>query len=652
MKLLLSDQGMAGFYINSFTYVNLHEDPERHRIGLQYPEFQQVEHLHLAGLWIGALVNVGSQQSPRWKRCVSETNDVDTIGEIGVGKFVGVEMLNVDSSRAWYATSTLSRGEPNKRAIDDDQDGRFDEDRLDGIDNDGDGLVDEDYGAISESDYYCTFTDTVRLPAHEPIGIKVIQRSYAWRDEIRQPILPFDLEIINLGVRELRDVYIGFPIFPRITDSLYPVPVSRPLIRGYWPEVRTAFAHNPHDPGVSPFGFSILSVPRDLRQMDYFFRWNQDTDLGDSSYHDDVKYDLLSGKLPGSDPPIRDDSPADGTVHGEMYISFGPINDWVAGDTLRTSFAFLGGRELRYTPDNLYDNARAAQTMFARNYHPPFILPSPKLRIQSGDRRITLRWDPLPDEVNPEAAWDEYNALISSDYPPDHWRRRDPPEESSGGGRVFEGYRLYRSEDPTGIPTSFTLIREWDIIDSIGPKYGYDVGIEHEFIDSNIVTGKTYWYSLVSFGIPDRQIIDYVDRDGTVKQETLSTSLGSLITGRKRVNVPFSPGQKLGSVSVVPNPYRIDRSYTYESGGWEGRQRSWSEEDRLIRFIHLPPLCTIRIFSLSGDIVTTLHHDDPLRGELDWNLLSESGRAIASGLYVFSVESDYGRQIGKFVIIR
>jgi hypothetical protein len=96
----------------------------------------------------------------------------------------------------------------------------------------------------------------------------------------------------------------------------------------------------------------------------------------------------------------------------------------------------------------------------------------------------------------------------------------------------------------------------------------------------------------------------------------------------------------------------VDQNYTYESGGWEGRQRSWSEEDRLIRFIHLPPQCTIRIFSLTGDIVTTLYHDDPVRGELDWNLLSESGRAIASGLYVFSVESDYGRQVGKFVIIR
>jgi len=46
------------------------------------------------------------------------------------------------------------------------------------------------------------------------------------------------------------------------------------------------------------------------------------------------------------------------------------------------------------------------------------------------------------------------------------------------------------------------------------------------------------------------------------------------------------------------------------------------------------------------------YDDDPTRGEVGWNLLSSSNRALASGVYVFSVESDYGREIGKFVLIR
>jgi hypothetical protein len=109
---------------------------------------------------------------------------------------------------------------------------------------------------------------------------------------------------------------------------------------------------------------------------------------------------------------------------------------------------------------------------------------------------------------------------------------------------------------------------------------------------------------------------------------------------------------KLNEVLVVPNPYRVDRDYTFESGGWEGRARDWNENRRLLKFIHLPVKCTIRVFTLAGDLVTTISHDDPVRGEESWNLLSDSNRAIASGVYVFTVESDLGRQIGKFVLIR
>ena len=126
-----------------------------------------------------------------------------------------------------------------------------------------------------------------------------------------------------------------------------------------------------------------------------------------------------------------------------------------------------------------------------------------------------------------------------------------------------------------------------------------------------------------------------------------------------RSQLPFVPSARLGEVKVVPNPYRTDADYTYEAGGWEGRAQFWDENHRVIWFIHLPPKATIRIFSLAGDIVATLQHDDESRttpdrpvGQEEWDLLSDSGRAIASGIYVFSVESALGTQIGKFVIIR
>ena len=82
---------------------------------------------------------------------------------------------NADS---FFHTSINNTSEPNKRGVDDDNDGKTDEDELDGIDNDGDGMIDEDYPAISHSDYYCGYTDTFHVPTvagHFPLGIKVWQ---------------------------------------------------------------------------------------------------------------------------------------------------------------------------------------------------------------------------------------------------------------------------------------------------------------------------------------------------------------------------------------------------------------------------------------------------------------------------------------------
>ncbi len=219
---------------------------------------------------------------------------------------------------------------------------------------------------------------------------------------------------------------------------------------------------------------------------------------------------------------------------------------------------------------------------------------------------------------------------------------------------MFEGFRLYRSEDPAGTPKSFTLLREWTVKDSVGPQYGYSTGIETTFVDSNLQVSKTYWYAVTSIGLPDLHVIDYVDWNGSVKKDTLFTPSGetSVLASRMRVNLPFSVSHQPNRVLVVPNPYRTDQNYTTEFGGYEGRSRSWTENNRLIKFIHLPVHCTIRIFSLAGEVIATLYHDDPVRGEMDWNLISESNRAIASGVYIFTVESDLGTQTGKFVVIR
>jgi hypothetical protein len=63
--------------------------------------------------------------------------------------------------------------------------------------------------------------------------------------------------------------------------------------------------------------------------------------------------------------------------------------------------------------------------------------------------------------------------------------------------------------------------------------------------------------------------------------------------------------------------------------------------------------CRIKIFTLAGDLVESLDHDGSNGdGQAAWNLVSRSGQDISSGVYLFTVDSPLGQQVGRFVVIR
>jgi hypothetical protein len=95
----------------------------------------------------------------------------------------------------------------------------------------------------------------------------------------------------------------------------------------------------------------------------------------------------------------------------------------------------------------------------------------------------------------------------------------------------------------------------------------------------------------------------------------------------------------LEKVKVVPDPYIVHAS-------WET-----SQYERKIQFVNLPEVCTIRIYTMSGDLLNTLNHSDN-SGTADWNLLSRDGLDISSGIYFYHVESSVGNRIGRFAVIK
>ncbi len=105
---------------------------------------------------------------------------------------------------------------------------------------------------------------------------------------------------------------------------------------------------------------------------------------------------------------------------------------------------------------------------------------------------------------------------------------------------------------------------------------------------------------------------------------------------------------RLDKISVVPNPY-------IAAARWERRNLNQTGRgERKINFINLPAECTIKIYTVSGDLVKELVKEySPTNGALEWNLVSEDGMDVASGLYIYHVEApNVGEYINKFALIK
>ena len=99
------------------------------------------------------------------------------------------------------------------------------------------------------------------------------------------------------------------------------------------------------------------------------------------------------------------------------------------------------------------------------------------------------------------------------------------------------------------------------------------------------------------------------------------------------------PTNDLERVAVVPNPYRATEAWD-TPGGHE------------IHFINLPSHAKIKIYTVSGDLVVELTHDDTVRDFERWNLKNQNGQDVASGIYMYRVVSGTLSFQQRFVVIR
>lgn len=149
------------------------------------------------------------------------------------------------------------------------------------------------------------------------------------------------------------------------------------------------------------------------------------------------------------------------------------------------------------------------------------------------------------------------------------------------------------------------------------------------------------WWRLRGSGgyIDSGDVMEFLWANPADENDLFSYSTSAPDTG----NLALGENQ-LENIRVVPNPY-----YAYSR--YEPDQFK-----RQVRFLGVPEQFTIRIFNLAGDKVRTLYSDDiDVKNAGDswakWNLNTDMGLPVASGIYIWYLESEkYGSTYGKMAI--
>lgn len=468
------------------------------------------------------------------------------------------------------------------------------------------------YTAVSDQDFVFRCNDylilnpsagsNIREP-HSPLYLEVIGTVYTWSSPPLDDVVFWTLYIIPKKFT-LEDVYFALQFSGRVGNNYNnPGADDRSL---YYPDHHmVAYEDGPGGqdgdvPGAA-IGFKILPPPEYTIALEWTFTW------GSEALHRDFdadRYDAMSQNY------IMENQ--DGYYGSNAYISVGPF-DADLGDTLKIQLAEILSTDL----NSLVQKAEVIDQVIKNDFKFPSGVPSPPLQVTIRSKEVNLNWQHAA-ENNPETFKDP-NRADDVEFP-------------------FEGYRLYKSTQSADGP--WTLLGEYDIPNN---EYGHNTGLVYEYTDIGLLNNIEYYYAVTSFTKPDN-VFPWPSVESSKYQSAVEVIPG-----------PKTP-ETVGKVAVVPNPYRGDLVYSSYKPPWEKPPsgREWMEQDRKIQFINLPTRCEIKIYTLAGSYVARIEHDDPIRGYENWNMTSDVGQAIASGIYLFTVEDlvNGKAQVGKFVVIK
>jgi len=634
---------------------------------------EQIEHFSYAALWVGGIVNGQRRVSTAIVDGVFDSGDegFELFAESPITIRSSISSTTQDSMAKYYSPGAISHQ---------------------------DMITDfKDYGDSPG--------DNLGIQGHSPIGLDIHLESYAWNYSYADAFVILNYTFKNASNDTIKDLYAGIWADPSIANFNYTDKYT-PGGGFSWYDNLNGFDETEDDAefkrdiayqydtdgddgwAESYLGMSALgsNVPYNYLNTNYFqWVWTNSNNSDYPAYSmpltDEERYDKMSSSVSkGTGPDYTSEGYPAAENSWMFLLSAGPTGSEPNADT--TSWTLAPGDSCSiaftvvcalWTPGiggnsnaqrgNLHVNYDWAQKAYDgedknRNnqldegedgnsngvidrYILPAPPPSPNMEVVVESGKVTIYWQ------------DGAESFL------------DPISQEAD----FEGYRIYgarkTANDELG---EFSLLLETDLKNNIGYNTGFStIQITDQFgeADSVLINNTYYQYKFENANIKDGwlnyyAVTAYDQGDPDANLESLESSIYS-----NRVYVfPGKAAAKendwVGEPTVYPNPFKGQAL-------WDG----YGSRSKMLWFRNLPNEAEIRIFSLAGDLVDIIQHEEsyngadianidaqknPLMagGEHAWDLITMHDQATASGLYLFTVEDKNSGQIkeGKFLIIK
>jgi hypothetical protein len=376
--------------------------------------------------------------------------------------------------------------------------------------------------------------------------------------------------------------------------------------------------------------------------------------------------------------------------NGDMFAGVGPFS-LAPGESMVITMATVAGFRL----EGIQKAVRAARWAYAQNYVLPVLPPLPDMKVTNTlAKSVAVEWD---TRAEAEPGFAGYKIYKSSQYLKkyfleDGMRVSDRYQENMTPGPIpaslkapvnpkFDAFGQVNATASAGSYQPDTW-GTWDLIAVIPAAQkatyasGASLGYTYRYEDKDVVLGFSYWYYVAAykegtFTGPDGETTTRIETHSTNRNgatglwaltypyayananygKVATTDAAASAAGLKNVGAvqivysALAPAGSVSEVKVRPNPYKRAALHDNRANVY----------DHKLLFYNLPPACTITITDVSGQIIDVINFTsaDANKGSTFWDMFSKDGLEVASGLYLFVVESPTGdRKIGQFSILR